>query len=295
MFSWKIVASQFLFISSLGMAQATHNIFGTLPNGSIIDAYTLHSGDVELRVITFGARVVSLKTKDRNGRFGELALGYSSLDPYMNNKNTYFGATVGRYANRIAKGHLVLNGKFFQTTLNNKGVNTLHGGSEGFDRRNWKAKMVPGGVEFTLVSPDGDQGFPGTLTAHVRYTLHSNVVRIEYDATTDQSTVVNLTNHTYFNIAGEGSGSILGQRLTLYADSYTPIDAAMVPTGELASVLGTPYDFTRETIIGEHASQEIYEIASTFEVFRRRIPDGPCGSGNGHAVVRPTAGRGVTP
>ncbi len=165
MLSLGIAVSQLLFISSLAMAQAAHTVFGTFPDGSIVDAYTLHSPDVELRVITFGARVVSLKTKDRKGRFGDLALGYSSLDPYVNNKNTYFGATVGRYANRIAKGHLVLNGKIFQTTLNNKGVNTLHGGSEGFDRCNWKAKLVPGGVEFTLISPDGDQGFPGTLMA----------------------------------------------------------------------------------------------------------------------------------
>jgi aldose 1-epimerase len=135
-------------------------------------------------------------------------------------------------------------------------MNTLHGGSEGFDRRNWKAKLIPGGVEFTLVSPDGDQGFPGTLGAYVRYTLHRNVVRIEYGADTDQPTVVNLTNHTYFNIAGEGSGSILNQRLTLYADNYTPVDTAMVPTGKVASVAGTPYDFARETTIGEHAAQD---------------------------------------
>ena len=252
----KIAASQLLFISSLAMAQTAHTVFGTLPDGSIVDAYTLHTPDVELRVITFGARVVSLKTKDRKGRFGDLALGYGSLDPYVNNKNTYFGATVGRYANRIAKGHFMLNGKIFQTTLNNKGMNTLHGGSEGFDRRNWKAKLIPSGVEFTLVSPDGDQGFPGTLTAHVRYILHRNIVRIEYDATTDRPTVVNLTNHTYFNIAGEGSGSILGQHLTLYADNYTPVDVAMVPIGEVASVVGTPYDFTRETMIAEHTAQE---------------------------------------
>jgi aldose 1-epimerase len=230
MLSLKIAVSQLLLISSLAMAQAAHTVFGTLPDGSIVDAYTLHSSDVELRVITFGARVVSLKTKDRKGRFGDLALGYGSLDPYVNSKNTYFGATVGRYANRIAKGHFMLNGKIFQTTLNNKGMNTLHGGSEGFDRRNWKAKLIPGGVEFTLVSPDGDQGFPGTLTAYVRYTLHRNVVRIEYGADTDQPTVVNLTNHTYFNIAGEGSGSILNQRLTLYADNYTPVDTAIQTT-----------------------------------------------------------------
>jgi aldose 1-epimerase len=174
----------------------------------------------------------------------------------VNNKNTYFGATVGRYANRIAKGHLVFNGRVFQTPLNNKGMNTLHGGSEGFDRRNWKSKADPRRSRITLVSTDGDEGFPGTLTAHVRSTLHRNVVRIEYGVVTDQPTVVILTNHTYFNIAGENGGSILDQRLTIYADNYTPVDPAMVPTGEVAPVAGTPYDFTRETMIGEHAAQD---------------------------------------
>jgi aldose 1-epimerase len=274
----KIAVSQLLFISALAMAQAAHTVFGTLPDGSIVDAYTLHSPEVELRVITFGARVVSLKTKDRNGQFGDLALGYSSLDPYVNNKNTYFGATVGRYANRIAKGHFELYGKVFQTTLNNKGMNTLHGGSEGFDRRNWKAKLIPGGVEFTLVSYDGDQGFPGTLTAHVRYTLDRNLVRIEYGAATDQPTVVNLTNHTYFNIAGEGSGSILDQRLTLYADNYTPVDAAMVPTGEVASVAGTPYDFAQETTIGEHAAQDDAQLKRIGGFDHNWVLRGPTGT-----------------
>jgi aldose 1-epimerase len=256
MLSLKMVVCQALVTSSLAMAQVTPSVFGTLPDGSVVNAYTLRNSDIELRVITFGARVISLKTKDRKGRFGDLALGYSSLDPYVNNKNSYFGAIVGRYANRIANGRLILNGKVFQTSLNNKGVNTLHGGSDGFDHRNWKAKLIPGGVEFTLVSLDGDQGFPGTLTAHVRYTLHRNVVRIEYGATTDQPTVVNLTNHTYFNITGEGSGSILGQRLTLFADNYTPVNVVMVPTGEVTPVAGTPYDFTREDMIGEHVTQD---------------------------------------
>jgi len=278
MLSWKTAVSQFLFLSSLAMAQATHTVFGTLPDGSIVDAYTLHSPDVELRIITFGARVVSLKTKDRKGQFGDVVLGYSSLDPYVNNKNTYFGATVGRYANRIAHGHFLLNGKVFQTSLNNKGVNTLHGGSEGFDRRNWRAKLIPDGVEFTLVSPDGDQGFPGTLTAHVRYTLHRNVVWIEYGATTNQPTVVNLTNHTYFNMAGEGSGSILGLCLTLYADNYTPVNVAMVPTGEVASVAGTPYDFTREGMIGEHVAQDDAQLKRISGFDHNWVLRGPAGT-----------------
>jgi aldose 1-epimerase len=252
----KIVSNMFWIFPCIALAQTTRSTFGTLPDGSVVDEYTIRSSEVELRVITFGARVVSLKSDDRAGHPGDVALGYSSLDPYVRNKNTYFGVVAGRYANRVANGHLELEGKVFQTTLNNRGINTLHGGTEGFDRRNWTAALIPDGVEFTLVSPDGDQGFPGTLTAHVSYTLRRNIVQIEYSATTDQPTVVNLTNHTYFNLSGEASGPALGERLTLYADKYTPVDAAMIPTGELAPVAHTPYDFTRESPIGRRVTED---------------------------------------
>jgi aldose 1-epimerase len=236
-------------------ATVTHTPFGTLANGAKVDVYTLKSPEIEVRVATYGARIVAIETKDRNGKTGDIAFGYNSAVDYTRGKNAYFGTVPGRYANRIAKGQFKLEGHDYQTTLND-GPNMLHGGVEGFDRRNWTAKEFPDGVEFSLVSPDGDQGFPGTLTAHVRYTLTANHLRIDYSATTDKPTVVNLTNHTYFNLSGEGSPSILDEVLLLSADKYTPVDATLIPTGELAPVAGTPFDFTKPTRIGDRIGVE---------------------------------------
>jgi aldose 1-epimerase len=231
-------------------------VFGTLADGGVVEMYTLTSAEVELRLITYGARVVVLKTKDRDGAWGDVTLGYGELKPYVENTNAYFGVIAGRYANRIAKGQFELEGKTVQTTIND-GVNMLHGGVEGFDKRNWEGEIVADGVEFTLVSPDGDQGFPGTLAVRVRYTLRGSVVRIEYSATSDKTTVVNLTNHAYFNLDGEGSGTILEEELTLEADAYTPVaDAAAIPTGEIATVEGTPFDFREGEKIGKRIHAE---------------------------------------
>jgi aldose 1-epimerase len=239
----------------MGIAEGTgtqvrSEMFGTLEDCGVVELFTVTSAEVEMQLISYGARVVSLKTKDREGRMGDVALGYDALKPYVENKNAYFGVIAGRFANRIAKGRFVLDGKTVQTTIND-GVNMLHGGVEGFDKRNWSAEVVPGGVEFTLVSADGDQGFPGTLTATVQYTLQGGVVRIAYSATTNKVTVVNLTNHTYFNLEGEASGTILDEVLALEADFYTPVGSAEgIPTGEIAKVVGTPFDFTKATVIG---------------------------------------------
>ena len=230
-------------------------MFGTLADGGVVQSYTLTSAELELRLITYGARVVVLKTRDRDGMWGDVTLGYGELKPYVENANAYFGVIAGRYANRIAKGRFELEGETVQTTIND-GVNMLHGGVEGFDKRNWDGEIVADGVEFTLVSADGDQGFPGTLTARVRYTLSGSTVRIDYEATTDKATVVNLTNHAYFNLDGEASGTILGEELTLESDAYTPVaDAAAIPTGEIASVDGTPFDFRKATVIGSRIGE----------------------------------------
>lgn len=230
--------------------------FGTLADGSVVNAYTLKSDAVEMVLITYGARVVALHTKDREGKFGDVALGCGSLESYVGGRNFYFGVIAGRVANRIAKGRFPLAGETVQTTINN-GENMLHGGVEGFDRRNWSAEIVQNGVEFLLVSPDGDQGFPGTLTTRVRYTLEGDTVQIAYHATTDKTTVVNLTNHAYFNLDGEGSGTILDEVLTLEAEFYTPVqDAAAIPTGEIAPVAGTPFDFTKATAIGARIDED---------------------------------------
>ncbi len=235
--------------------QVTREVFGTLADGSQVSSYTLKSSAVELRLISYGARVVGLKTADREGRIADVALGYDALTPYVEGTNVYLGAMVGRFANRIAKGRFELEEKTVQTTINN-GPNMLHGGQEGFDQRNWEGAVVTDGVEFTLLSPDGDQGFPGDLLVRIRYTLQDDVVRMTCSARSDRTTLVNLTNHTYFNLDGEASGTILEEDLTLEADAYTPVASEeAIPTGEIAAVEGTPFDFRRPTRIGARISE----------------------------------------
>lgn len=247
-------------------ASVSHAVFGKLPDGSPVTIYTLKSPQVEMRVMTFGARVVSISAPDRNGKMTDVVLGYDNLQDYVKDTKTYFGVVPGRYANRIADGRFTLEGKEYHLSVN-EGTNTLHGGKEGFDRRNWIPKEVPDGVEFTLVSPDGDQGFPGRLTAHVRYTLHGDKVLIHYTATTDKPTVVNLTNHAYFNLSGAGSGTILNEKLTIFADKMTPVNSRLIPTGELKPVAGTPFDFTHpETIRARiNADDEQLKLARGYD------------------------------
>ena len=227
----------------------TKSEFGKMPDGAPVDLYTLKSDGIEAQVMTFGARVVSIKTADRNGKVDDVVLGYTALDAYLDDKSTYFGAVVGRYGNRIAFGKFSLDGHLYQIPTNDH-ANALHGGTVGFDRMLWQARPIADGVEMTLVSKDGDQGFPGTLTVHVRYTVHHGALRIDYIATTDKDTVVNLTNHSYFNLAGNGQRTILHDELTIPADQYTPVDAGLIPTGVLAPVEGTPFDFRKPTVIG---------------------------------------------
>jgi aldose 1-epimerase len=275
------------------VAQATvmHKPFGKLPDGSTVELYTLKSSSVEVQLISFGARVIAIDTKDRDGRVADVVLGYSSLDPYITNPNSYFGVVPGRFANRIGKGQFKLEGKSYQTTLNNNG-NMLHGGTKGFDQHNWDSREIPNGVEFTLVSPDGDQGFPGTLTAHVKYTLTGDTVRIEYSATTDKPTIVNLTNHSYFNLSGEGSPSILGEELTLHAYKYTPIDSTLIPTGDLASVKGTPFDFTKPETIGSRINDENEQLKFAGGYDHNFVLEGPAGKLRPAAkVYDPESGR----
>jgi aldose 1-epimerase len=229
----------------------TKAAFGTTPDGKAVDIYTLKSDVLEARIMTYGARIVSLEVPDRDGKKADIVLGHSSLAGYTTGKDMYFGAIVGRYGNRIAHGSFKLDGKTYQVPKNDNGINMLHGGTVGFDRLVWQGRAIPDGVEMTLVSKDGDQGFPGTLTAHVRYTLHHNALRIDYSMSTDKDTVVNLTNHSYFNLSGEGNGTILHQELMLAADKFTPVDAGLIPTGVLEPVEGTPFDFRKSTVIGK--------------------------------------------
>jgi aldose 1-epimerase len=237
-------------------ATVTKGDFGKLADGKTVDVYTLKNADVEVEIATYGARIVSLKTKDRDGKFADIVLGYPSVDGYVaeGNTKTYFGAIVGRYGNRIAGGKFSIDGHEYQIPLNN-GPNALHGGPDGFDKKVWTAREIPDGVEFTLVSPDGDMGFPGKLTVHVRYTLVGSALHINYSATTDKPTVTNLTNHSYFNLSGDGSGTILGEIMQINADGYTPVDKGLIPAGGVQPVAGTPFDFRKPTEIGARINE----------------------------------------
>ncbi|MGH7734356.1 MAG: aldose epimerase family protein, partial [Gemmatimonadales bacterium] len=232
--------------------------FGQLPDGRAVTAYTLDNGrGMTVRAMTLGATILSITVPDAHGRRADVALGFDSLPPYLT-ESPYFGAVVGRYANRIARGRFSLDGKEYQLAINNP-PNALHGGVRGFDKVLWDATPFRHGdsvgVTFEYVSPDGDQGYPGALTVHVAYTLTpDDRLTVDYVATTDKATVLNLSQHTYFNLAGEGSGDVLGQRLTLYASRYTPVDSTLIPTGVLAPVEGTPFDFRAATAIGARIS-----------------------------------------
>ncbi len=229
--------------------------FGTAPDGTPVEIYTLKSPAVEARIMTYGATIVSIKTADKAGKVDDVVLGYNDLAGYVGDGKTYFGAIVGRYGNRIAKGKFTLDGHEYSVPLNN-GPNSLHGGTVGFDKHVWTARQLSDGLELTLISKDGDQGYPGTMTTHVKYTLKGDALRIDYTATTDKNTVVNLTNHSYFNLSGAASGaSILDEEIMLNADRYTPVDAGLIPTGDLPGVAGTPFDFRSSTKIGLRIDQ----------------------------------------
>jgi aldose 1-epimerase len=241
----------------------THRPFGKV-SGKTVQLYTLrNSNGVEAAITNYGGIVVSLKTPDRNGNFADVVLGFDSLDGYTK-EHPYFGAIVGRYGNRIAKGRFTLNGVEYKLAVNN-GENALHGGLKGFDKVVWTPKEISSAegpaLELTYVSKDGEEGYPGTLTATVRYTLTSdNELRLDYTATTDKDTVVNLTNHSYFNLAGQGTGDILNHEIQIFADRFTPVDEGLIPTGELKSVAGTPFDFRQPHKIGERINAKDDQI-----------------------------------
>jgi aldose 1-epimerase len=227
--------------------------FGTTQSGQHVDAYTLQSKSIRMRVLTLGGIITHLEVPDRSGTLGDIVLGFDDLAPYET-VSPYFGCLVGRVGNRIAKGKFTLDGKPYTLATNNN-ANHLHGGKVGYDKRIWKA--TPGGspaspsLELALVDPDGAEGYPGAVTAKVTYTLTDTVLRIEYEATTDAPTPINLTNHTYFNLKDAGATKHFEHELTLDCGRYTPVDAELIPTGEVASVKGTPLDFTSPKPIGK--------------------------------------------
>ncbi len=232
--------------------------FGKTPDGTPVELYTLSNGRVTVKVMTYGGIITELHVPDRAGKTADVVLGFDTLDGYIA-KNPHFGAITGRVANRIARAEFTLDGKEYKLAANN-GPNTLHGGKKGFDKVVWKAQDVSGpagpAVKLTYLSRDGEEGFPGNLNVAVTYTLtDDNALRIDYSATTDKATPVNLTNHSYFNLAGHASGPILDEELMLAADQYTPSDDQYIPTGQIAPVGGTPLDFTTPTAIGARIGQ----------------------------------------
>ena len=234
-------------------------VFGKTKDGAAVDLFTLtNANGMKAKIMTYGAILTELHVPDRQGRSDDVVLGFDDLESYLKG-HPHFGATTGRVANRIAKGKFTLDGKEYTLAVNN-GPNSLHGGLKGFDKVVWKAESKEASegvaVQLTYVSPDGEEGYPGNLTTVVNYTLtNQNELRIDYKATTDKATPVNLTNHSYFNLAGPQSGDILGHELTLAADEYTPADDTLIPTGEIRSVKGTPLDFTKAATIGSRIAQ----------------------------------------
>jgi aldose 1-epimerase len=240
-----------LTMTAEAKTKVTSQPFGKMPDGTLVEIFTLSDGPFEAKITNYGGVVVSLKTPDRNGKSADVVLGFDDVDGYVANfngsSNAFFGAIIGRYANRIAHGSFTLDGQKYSLPKNN-GENTLHGGPHGFNNVVWKAKPIANGVVLTYLSKDGEAGFPGNLTATVRYTLLKGDLRIEYSATSDKDTVVNLTNHSYFNLAGQGD--ILKHELKLNAARFTPVDAGLIPMGELKPVDSTPFDFRNATAVG---------------------------------------------
>jgi aldose 1-epimerase len=243
-------ASAILSAQTSGVTSAP---FGQTGDGKAIELYTLsNQHGMKVAIATYGATVVNLIVPDRSGKLDDIALGFDTIQPYFT-QSPFFGCTIGRFANRIAKGRFQLDGQTYQIPINDP-PNALHGGPVGFDKQVWKAHVIsstPPSLELTLRSPDGDQGFPGNLEVSVTFTVtDQNELQMSYQATTDKPTVINLTNHTYFNLAGAGNGNILAEILRINADQYTPSDETQIPTGEIKSVADTIVDFRTPKAIG---------------------------------------------
>lgn len=249
-----------LLLSGSSLHAAVKQVpWGSMPDGKAVHLYTLENATLRVQLSDLGARIVSLDAPDRAGKRTDIVLGFDNAAQYMEPK-AYFGATVGRYANRIARGTFTLEGRTYHVPLNNN-ANAMHGGPGGFSTRLWRGRAVGGhAVEFSLDSPDGDMGFPGHLQVRVRYTLRGGSLRIDSTAATDRATVLNLTNHTYFNLHGEASGDILHELVQVQADRFTPVDSGLIPTGEVADVTGTPFDLRELTPIGRNIDDKDQQL-----------------------------------
>ncbi|MGA2389133.1 MAG: aldose epimerase family protein [Candidatus Sulfotelmatobacter sp.] len=291
-----LLISSFALVSITVEAKTkvTSQPYGKVPDGTPVELYILSDGPYEARIATYGGVLVSLTAPDRTGKTADVLLGFDTLDGYVANFNgpadAFFSAIIGRYANRIAHASFTLDGQKYSLPKNN-GDNTLHGGPHGFNNVVWKAKPIASGVELTYVSKDGEAGFPGNLTAVVRYTLQKGDLRIEYSATTDKDTVLNLTNHAYFNLAG--AGNILDNQLSLHASRFTPVDAGLIPTGELKSVESTPFDFRKATAVGARINADDEQLHLGHGYDHNWVIDGSAAGKLTEAaeVYEPTSGR----
>ena len=270
--------------------------FGKTNDGQVVDIYTLtNKNGLEAKITNFGGIITSLKIPDRNGKLEDVMLGFDNLDGYLKG-HPYFGALIGRYGNRIAKGRFTLNGVEYKLAVNN-GENHLHGGIKGFDKVVWNAKSlkVPNSaaLQLTYLSKDGEEGYPGNLSVRVVYTLsNANELKIEYWASTDKDTVVNLTSHSYFNFAGQGNGDILNHQLLINARRFTPTDAGSIPTGQLENVKGTPFDFTSSFLIGARINDDDQQLKFGKGYDHNFVVNGLIGTLRQAAVVyEPNSGR----
>jgi aldose 1-epimerase len=281
-----------------GKQSVERKSFGTTPDGKQVDLFTLkNAAGMEVRAINFGAIITAIVVPDKDGKMADVTLGYDSLDGYLKNP-AYLGALVGRYANRIAKAEFTLDGKKYALAKND-GPNTLHGGLVGFNKVLWHAEPFKNdkgvGIKFTYTSKDGEEGYPGNLKCKVTYTLNDkNELSFDYQATTDKATVVNLTQHSYFNLAGDGTGDILKHHMWIHADRFTPVDQTLIPTGELRPVKDTPLDFTKPTAIGDRINDTYEQMVlgrgydHNFVVNRK---EGDNGMVSAAAVHDPVTGR----
>ena len=271
--------------------------FGQFPDGRPVELFTLtNTHGIEVRAMTYGATITSIRTADRSGTRADIVLGFDSLSGYVAG-SPYFGAVVGRYANRIAGGRFTLDGATYQLARNN-GPNSLHGGVRGFDKVLWRAEPFhethAAGVVFRYVSPDGEEGFPGTVSLAVSYTLtDDNELIIDYTASTDKATPLNLSQHTYWNLHGEGQGDILDHVLTLDASAFTPVDSTLIPTGQVAAVGGTPFDFRQGIVIGAHINDPHTQLRFGRGYDHNWVIDRAGGASLAHAarLEDPTTGR----
>ena len=281
---------------SAQMVTINESSFGNLPDGSAVTLYTFRNAHgTEVKIIDYGGIITSLKTADRSGVFEDVVLGYDSLSGYMK-APSFFGCIVGRYGNRIAKGQFTLDGKKYNLVKNN-GENHLHGGTKGFDKVMWEATPSTSAdgasLKLTYVSKDMEEGYQGNLHVTVTYTLtNDNELKIDYEATTDKKTVLNLTNHSYFNLSGNTKRNILDHKLSLAASKFLPVDATLIPTGELKAVKGTPFDFTSPEIIGKRINDEHPQIKAGIGYDHCWVFDKPLGTlGLGATVYDTLSGR----